>query len=223
MQTNPKKVVGLVFFMRMNPARSPLRAISTSFLLAAITAAQAAPTSDEASSGGNEPTPAIRVPPATSASGNAPGGNQALDLLVQMQSQTASIAPQQNRTGSMRGQAPIFPTTPTAAQTGTAAQQPLAEASNGNSPLFGSGATPAPRAGDSRDESYRSKTSSSGSGMDRSEGRPPSSGNEPRWLFGLPMELLVYIRENREWFLAGALGALALVWAGSAALARRRA
>lgn len=173
----------------------------------------AAPTSEEPARAALENPPVVSAP-VTSGTANSTGGGQALDLLIQMQPQSAGIPPKEQRVAPLRRVAPTSP---------TGAASPTSPAAKG-SPLFGAPVAPPSSPETKVDSAWTPGVSNRPGVADGGEAKAGgAASSEPSWLRALPREFILFVRDNREWIVGFALGALALFWVGSAAFSRRRA
>ncbi len=182
--------------------------------------AAAAPTTGESSeAGGDEPSAAAARQPRDVAGPSS--GDQTLDRLIQLQPRTAGIEFNERqrsvaappRSGSTSGTVP--------ASKATTASPTPPQTPHG---LFGAGALPQQASGraDARVveppwKQREAMNKQAAAGSDRAGSDTP----QPQWLL-IPRELVIFIRDHRGWVIGGSLSALALFWAGSSTMARRR-
>ncbi len=199
--------------------RLPLRAWTTAICLLAAALACAAPTTPDTLS-----PPEASGDDATAETGRIPGHagaaeSRAVDLLIEMQPRGAGLAftdkaRKRPRPGDL-GDRPAQPARPQ--HLATVAEAPPTSKAG----LFGSGATPMVQAR----VATRSDPVTTAPDAFASPRRGAGSGSGealPGWLL-LPREIIDYVRENRGFVLACVAASLAVFWAASILVSRRRA
>lgn len=145
----------------------------------------------------------------------APGGTKTLDLLIQLQPRSAGFEFQDRPTKSS-----AVPSPPSQPRERLGGRTANAEAGSPGG-LFGAGAVqsqvtrqPEVRGGQAWQPAATSRAGGPPDSVDSSEAAP-------LWRM-LPREVIIFIRDNREWLVAGIVLTLGLIWTLSAAFARRR-
>ncbi len=159
-------------------------------------------------------------------------GKKTVDLLLEMQPRSAGLEFKERRL-PQRGEGEAGSNL--AKPAGLPSRAGAPEAIDNRTPathvppsgLFGSGATN-PAAATPRADAHRTADPAQSENWRPGADRAPSSGRgDPAAATGivrlwiLPREVFDYVRDNREWFIAGVVLALAGMWVRSGGLARR--
>lgn len=198
----------------MNNQSTALQVILTLGLLACC-AAQAAPvaTTDESLEGARAPR-AVNLSGGTTSVGKSVAREESrtIDLLIDLQDKAASKGPEGRSTGALSEGRPTRPTSP---------GSDVGPANKAAAAYFG---VPAAAQARNAQSTERTESDSSGIRSQKASGATSaqSSTAESAGLGWMPRGLLLWVREHRYEILAAVFGTLALMWVGSAALARRR-
>lgn len=202
-------------------------AIATVLLLATAAAVQSAPLDDAE----------LRVQPRSGVESAGttgaipgrvaePGKKETLDLLIEMQPKTPGLTfNERSRAERAAPSVPVGAARAEPAQPGdaTAATPPVTA-----SGLFGSGAVDPAAAGRTETRATSSDSPSSWQGSAPAAtgspggGRAGSTSGDSPPVFAFTRAFVSYVRENREWFISGAVAALVLMWFASGGSGRRR-
>jgi hypothetical protein len=172
-----------------------------------------------------EETEPVLVPSAMDLpAAKVPGTNRTIDLLLEMQSKDPGAPAPADTAQSARSKALAR-----SANTNSAAAnrmladeptalgvQPVGPASAAAPVMFGSDTAPAPIRATTPSSSEWQATQGAGGGRSRSDEAPR------RWVLIAP-GLVLWLRQNRDWVIGGAVLTLALMWGVSAVFSRRSA
>ena len=205
----------------------PTKALATVLLLAVAGTVQAAPLDDAElraqPRAGVETSGSTGAIPARAAE---PGKKETLDLLIEMQPKTPGLTFNERSRGErVAPSVPVGAARAEPAQPGDAAAATPPVTASG---LFGSGAVDPAAAGRTETRAVTNDSPAPWQGPapaaagTATGARSGASGGDSPPVFAFTRAFVNYVRENREWFISGAVGALIMMWFASGGSGRRR-
>lgn len=206
----------------------PLPALAKLLLMALASTAWAAPIEDSELRTSSRPSVETSSAGALPARAAEAGKKETLDLLIEMQPKTPGLTFNERS----RAERVSLPTPGNGARSEPAqsGEPAAAKAPVTASGLFGSGAVDPAATGRT---DTRSASTENGSNWQppahagaaaQGTARPGAGGqtSDAPPVFAFTRALVIYVRENREWFISGAVAALLLMWFASGGSGRRR-